>query len=108
MLPAAYRLRASAEFASTTRKGKRVPRPDLVLHFLADQGVHPRVGYVVSKAIGGSVTRHAVSRKLRAATRPHLEELTPGTYVIRALPSAAERSVGELSGQIESALAGCE
>ena len=108
MLPAAYRLRASAEFAATTRKGKRVPRPDLVLHFLADQGIHPRVGYVVSKAVGGSVTRHAVSRKLRAATAPFLTELSPGTYVIRAFPSAAERSVGELATQIGTALGGCK
>lgn len=104
MLPAAYRLRASRDFAMTTRRGRRVARPDLVLHFLP--GDVPRVGFVVSKAVGGSVTRHAVSRKLRAATASHLRELPAGSLVVRALPSAQQRSVAELSGQIGTALAG--
>lgn len=105
MLPAAHRLRSSADFATTTRKGKRVARSDLVLHF--HEGDGPFVGYIVSKAVGGSVARHAVSRKLRAATAPHLGEMAPGRYVIRALPSASQRSVAELSEQIASAVAGC-
>lgn len=102
MLPAAYRLRATSAFSATTRKGKRVAQSDVVLHFLA--GDSPRVGYIVSKAVGGSVTRHAVARRLRAATAQHLSELPDGNLVVRALPSAAQASVSDLSGQLERAL----
>ena len=42
---------------------------------------HPRVGLVVSKAVGNAVSRHAVSRRLRhaaGALLAEIEEAVPG------------------------------
>lgn len=64
------------------------------------------MGFTVGKAVGNSVTRHRVSRRLREAVRPLLSELPAGSrVVVRALPPAADASVLELREQISSALA---
>ena len=47
----------------------------------------PRVGFVVSKAVGGAVVRNRVKRQLRAASRPLVAELPTGDG--SALPAAA-------------------
>jgi ribonuclease P protein component len=45
---------------------------------------------VVSKAVGNSVGRHRVSRRIRGAVSPLLTTLPSGTrVVVRALPGAA-------------------
>jgi ribonuclease P protein component len=50
----------------------------------------PRVGFVVGKAVGNSVVRHRVTRRLRAVVREELGRL-PATadLVVRARPEAA-------------------
>ena len=64
-----------------------------------------RIGFVVSKAVGNSVVRHRVTRRLRHLFRDRLGTLPPGcTLVVRALPSAAEAASAELGGDIDSAL----
>jgi ribonuclease P protein component len=84
----------------------RVPRSHLVLHALrGDSADSPKVGFSVSKAVGNSVTRHAVSRRLRHVMRDHLGELPAGSrLVVRALPSAATASSAELDAQVSDAL----
>lgn len=70
----------------------------------------PRVGLVVSKAVGNAVTRHAVSRRLRhTAGRIIADEgatgLRPGmSVVLRALPAAATATSGELERDVRHAL----
>jgi ribonuclease P protein component len=64
-----------------------------------------KVGFVVSKAVGNSVVRHRVSRKLRHVVRDRLDALPAGTsLVVRALPAAAEASSAELADDLDSAL----
>jgi ribonuclease P protein component len=59
----------------------------------------------VSKAVGNSVVRHRVSRKLRHLVRDRLGTLTPGsTLVIRALPAAATASSAELGSDLDAAV----
>ncbi len=71
---------------------------------LADAGAAPRVGFVVSKAVGNSVVRHRVVRRLRHVVRDRLGTVRPGcTLVVRALPSAATAASAELGGDIDSA-----
>lgn len=49
----------------------------------------PRVGVVVSKAVGGSVQRHRAARRIRGAVAPVLRDLPEGSkLVVRALPGA--------------------
>jgi ribonuclease P protein component len=90
MLPAANRLRTAADFRDTTRRGAKASRGAVVVYLnRASTGVEPRVGVIVSKAVGGSVQRHRAARRIRAAVRPLLTEVPPGaTVVVRALPGA--------------------
>jgi ribonuclease P protein component len=57
----------------------------------------PRVGLAVNKAVGGSVARHRVARKIRHVVANHVEQLPDGcSIVVRALPAAAEATSAEL------------
>ena len=72
----------------------------------ADPDAPARVGFVVSKAVGGAVVRNLVKRRLRHLMRDHLDVLAPGTaVVVRALPSSATASYDDLAGDLAAALA---
>lgn len=76
-------------------------RPDTA----ASRDGRPRVGFVVSKAVGGAVVRNRVSRRLRHLVRDRLDALAPGTsLVVRALPPAAAASSKELADDLDAAL----
>jgi ribonuclease P protein component len=65
----------------------------------------PRAGFVVSKAVGGSVVRHRVTRRLRHLVQPRLVDLPTGTrLVVRALPPAAAASSAELAEDLDAGL----
>lgn len=52
----------------------------------------PRVGLVVSKAVGGAVQRNRVKRRLRHLVAPHIASMPQGLMlVVRALPPAAHQ-----------------
>jgi ribonuclease P protein component len=88
------------------RRGRRAGRPTLSVHVLVhDEPTPPRAGLVVSKAVGGSVVRHRVSRRLRHLLRPRLSPLSPGTrVVVRATPAAAAASSATLATDLDAAL----
>ena len=67
---------------------RRVPEPG------------PRVGFVVSKAVGNAVTRNRVKRRLRHLARERLDVAArrAAVLVVRALPAAAAASYAELGG----------
>src|SRR5699024_7281572 len=66
----------------------------------------PRVGFIVSKAVGGAVVRNRVQRRLRHMMRPRLGDLPNGSLlVVRAKPGAATARFEELDAQLESAIA---
>jgi len=101
VLPASNRLRSSADFARTVRGGVRVGRPTLVVHALRRGDVSTRVGFVVSKAVGGAVVRNRVKRRLRALVRPLVLTSNGCDVVVRALPAAATepaRMADDLAG----------
>ena len=106
MLVRAQRLTDAAGFASAVRRGRRAGSRTLVVHLdtvEGDAGV--RVGFVVSKAVGPSVTRNRVKRRLRHLAREQLSAL-PGSavLVVRALPAAAEASYEELGADLTRSL----
>ena len=111
VLPAAHRLRSSADFATVTRSGRRVRSGDLVVYLAgADHGgrfaTRPvsdqtssrpaRAGLIVSRQVGGSVVRHQVSRRLRAQLAGRIlyaaRRLSPGR------PSVALRRASLVAG----------
>jgi ribonuclease P protein component len=114
VLPAAARLTGSDDFRLVTRKGRRAGRPRLVVHAITAEEItrfgvatsgSTRVGFVVSKAVGNSVVRHRVARRLRHLFRDRLGTVAPGcSLVVRALPPAAGADSAELGKDIDSAL----
>jgi ribonuclease P protein component len=67
--------------------------------------VSPRVGLVVGRAVGNSVVRHRVTRRLRAAARAELHRLPPtADLVLRARPEAATAAYARLRGDLAAGL----
>jgi ribonuclease P protein component len=67
--------------------------------------VVPRVGFVVSKAVGPAVTRNLVKRRLRHLARERVDQLPTGSMlVVRALPAAAEATYEELGAELDRCL----
>ncbi|WP_111511311.1 ribonuclease P protein component [Mycobacterium kyogaense] len=108
MLPAQNRMTRSTEFGDTVSRGTRAAQPDLVVYCLrSDQTEEagPRVGLVVSKAVGNAVQRHQVSRRLRHVARTVLPELdVTDRVVIRALPGSRHAVSPRLEQQLRTAL----
>jgi ribonuclease P protein component len=71
----------------------------------AATGQPPRVGFVVSKAVGNAVVRNRVKRRLRHLAREHVSSL-PGSavLVVRALPAAADAASAELGADLARGL----
>jgi ribonuclease P protein component len=99
------------EFGAAVRRGRRAGRPTLVVHALIEPGepaapvAVPRIGFVVSRAVGGSVVRNRVLRRLRHLVRSRLSVLPAGTLlVVRALPPAATATSAELAMDLDAVL----
>ena len=88
----------------------------MVLHYLPERPVTttpgdagrvggPRAGFVVGRAVGNSVVRHRVTRRLRAAVREELDRL-PATadLVVRARPEAATADSADLRSDLRRGL----
>ena len=110
VLSPSNRLTSPVHFREVVRRGRRRGGQLMVVHLwrldraLPTSGaaaVHPRVGFVVSKAVGPAVTRNLVKRRLRHLCRERISSLPPGSMlVVRALPAAAR---GRLRGARERA-----
>jgi len=117
VLPAQARLRRRPEFTAVVRSGRRVGRPTMVLHYLPQRPVlrdgavaypgerGPRAGFVVGKAVGNSVVRHRVTRRLRALVREELHRLPDGAdLVVRARPEAGSAEFTQLRRDLATGL----
>ncbi|HEY4005077.1 MAG TPA: ribonuclease P protein component [Pseudonocardia sp.] len=114
MLPADARLTHRDDFSSVIRRGRRAGRTLVVMHVLMPDQLagrlvgtptRSRVGFVVSKAVGGSVVRHRVARRLRHVMRDRLADLPSGTQVVvRALPRSADADSARLGAEVDRAL----
>ncbi|MCX8526512.1 MAG: ribonuclease P protein component [Candidatus Nanopelagicales bacterium] len=102
MLPSALRMRSARDFQATVRRGSRTSGRSFVVHLHVDQGaLDRRVGIVASAAVGNSVERHLVTRRIRAAIQQVAAELPAGVrVVVRALPGAA--SAPHLCAEVQS------
>jgi ribonuclease P protein component len=115
VLPKRLRVHRRVEFGLVVRRGRRSGRPTLVVHAMAAQPTAQdgtpggpglaRVGFVVSRAVGGSVVRNRVVRRLRALCATRLDHLPAGTVlVVRALPAAAGATSDRLGSDLDRAL----
>ncbi|GAB4001640.1 ribonuclease P protein component [Nocardioides ultimimeridianus] len=112
MLPATHRLVDADAFRATTRRGRRAGSTTLVTHLLVDDtvgehsGARPaRAGFVVSRAVGISVVRSRVKRRLRHLVAERLDRLPAGgDLVVRANPPAAQATYAELGSDLDRCL----
>jgi ribonuclease P protein component len=64
-----------------------------------------RAGFVVGKAVGNSVVRHRVTRRLREAVRAELHRLPPAAdLVVRARPEAGDADSAALRRDLTAGL----
>ncbi len=125
MLPARHRLRAAADFSATVRGagGARSGGRLLVLHArdraltvtsdadpTADPAPAPasgpRVGFVVSKAVGGAVTRNRTKRVLRHLVADRLPGIPASVdLVVRANPASSAATTAQLATELDRTLA---
>jgi ribonuclease P protein component len=112
LLPAGTRLTRREDFATAVQRGRRAACGPVVVH-LARLGAHDtisagepaRVGFVVSRPVGGAVVRHRVQRRLRHLMRSRLATLPAGALVVvRALPASAGASSAALGDGLDGAL----
>lgn len=84
----------------------------MVVHLLVDneRDAPPQVGFVVSKAVGNSVQRNLVKRRLREIVRPLLAAHGPSAFpehsrvVVRALPASSTATFAELARDAQAAV----
>jgi ribonuclease P protein component len=105
------RLTSSRAFGPAIRHGRRSGTRSVVLHLQVSQDAGelpkgPRVGFVVSKAVGPAVVRNKVKRRLRHLVRERLASLpVSAVLVVRALPPSAQASYTELGTDLDRCLA---
>lgn len=68
-------------------------------------GCPPRVGFVVSKAVGGAVVRNRVKRRLRAQMTALVGSVPSGTdVVVRAQPGSSTADSAALGAEVRRLL----
>lgn len=107
MLPVSARLTSPQDFARTTKSGLRVTTEHFVGYLYVNPAStdQPRAGLIIGKGVGGSVRRHRVSRQIRHAIAPTLQQFPQGSLiVIRGLKQDATSDVAREISEISSRL----
>jgi ribonuclease P protein component len=97
------RLRGRRDFRRVLDSGARVDAPELVLYHAAPSGAGPRVGFVVSRRVGGAVARNRAKRLLREAIRALSPGLVDCDVVIVARPQIAGTGLVQLASSVADA-----
>lgn len=102
----ASRLRSPRDFARVRTSGRRVNGRLLSLGYAPGEPEAPvRIGFSVSKRVGGAVVRNRVKRRLREAARHNVLSLAAGwDIVITARPAAAQAFYAELDAELRQLL----
>ena len=105
MLPAKNRLRTSKDFALTTKTGVRATSLSLVVYLrTSPELISPQVGLIVNKSLGGSVTRHRVSRQLRHLISNDLAKLPNNSQLVIRVLRKQEEFKDELADLVTKVL----
>ena len=82
MLPKSNRLRSGAEFTRISKTGYRTSSANLVIYAALESNTTPKIGFIVNRSVGGSVTRHLVTRKLRHDFASYINKLPKNTMLV--------------------------
>ncbi len=102
MLPKQHRLTRPDQFRDVMKAGRRRVGATVMTHVrTTDDDAPARFGFIVSKAVGGAVTRNLVKRRLRAVAASGLLGGYRGAdVVVRAMPGAAEADYAQLQADL--------
>ena len=98
-----YSLKDNSAFQYVYRKGKSQANRELVLLFVRQGKL--RIGFSVSKKLGGAVTRNHIKRLLRESIRPKLPKMKCGYYVFIARAAAAQADYRRIERSVDNLLA---
>ena len=103
LLRSEQRLRKTGDFKAVYTRGRSYVHPAMVVYVLKQEGDSARIGFSVSKKLGGSVDRNRIKRRLREASRSLLPRLTSGADVVVVARSAsADSNASALAAVMES------
>ena len=107
MLPRAHRLTSTADISTVIKNGKRCRLPHATVYmWINPDSSAPQAAVAVGKAVGNSVVRSAVSRRIRHGLAPLMPLLPPGSQVVvRAFESAQTDSSTTWTRSLNQALA---
>ncbi|MCA1570707.1 MAG: ribonuclease P protein component [Chloroflexi bacterium] len=98
-------LRRRADFEAIGRHGTARSTPLLVLRWMRTERSETRIGLSTPRALGGSVQRNRVRRRLRSLLRERIERIGPGwDLLLIARRFAGDASQAELGEAIDSLL----
>ena len=100
--PKTSRLLKKLEYRRVLDNGTKVVGPKMVVFALRRES-SPRLGLIVSRKVGNSVTRNAVKRCIRETFRQH-DKIGPWDLVIIARPPAAQASFRQIAGDFTLSL----
>lgn len=99
----------SGEFRAVYQKGFRVAGPSFAAFCLRREGGgNPKVGLTVPRALGKSVVRNRIKRRMRECIRLRLRRLPPGwSVVFNPRRAALKTGFDELLGEVERVFDRC-
>jgi len=105
VLPKRYRLTRSDDFCRVREDGECLTTRRLVLCYRPNGGDVPRIGFSVSRRVGGAVVRNRIKRRLRAGMRPLCTVLEPGWDMVVIARQLASQATGpQLSADLDRLL----
>ena len=94
-----------SDFNRITKTGVRINSENLVIYAALVGEDQPQIGFIVNRSVGGSVTRHLVTRKLRHNFTSHIKELPKKSMlVVRVLKQQTDYTA-EVAASIEKTIA---
>jgi len=99
----------SADFRRVYAEGRRITGPYFAAFCLGGSGAGPKIGFTVPRALGKSVDRNRIKRRMREAVRRQLSELEPQwEIVINPRRAALEAPFGELAREVSRLFSRCK
>src|SRR5688572_11152011 len=108
--PKSSRILRPGDFRKVYQNGFRISGPYFAAFCLADSGSDgPRLGFTTPRALGKSVLRNRMKRRLREAARLNLHQLPPGwSVVFNPRKGTLEAAFPDLVREVERVFQRCK